>query len=247
VCRAIRDTDAGWPDPGTLPSPQAAGNLYEQCLDNELFAMLGRALAWHDENPGNSPNVRFPGDGTHSPCQKSIYGITVAAADPAFDDGCDEGESPERRVLVTMSVPGIPDDSSPQASVDGAPLCVTNETDDNALRVFTVVVPTSGEPHGVTIAVDTNYGPLSADVALPAVDAPPPEPSVVTTSTLTPFESTSTTTGSTVPSTPATTPEPTPTPTPDPTPPFEPTPVPTAEPTPELAPAGPEPPATDGS
>ena len=97
VCRVLRDPDEDWPDVGSVPAPPSEGNLYEQCLDRELSAMLGRALAWHDQNPGESPVVRFPGHGSHSPCQRSVYGVTATAADPAFDDGCNNIESQQVR------------------------------------------------------------------------------------------------------------------------------------------------------
>ena len=58
-----------------------------------------------------------------------------------------------------------------RAAIDGDPLCVIADSKDDALRTFVVLVPTSGEQTTVTIVVDTNYGMLSADVELPAVDA----------------------------------------------------------------------------
>jgi hypothetical protein len=254
VCRVLRDSDEDWPDVESVPAPRSGGNLYEQCLDGEMSAMLERALAWHNEHPGESPIVRFPGSGTHSPCQRSVYGVTVTAAVPAFDDGCNKAESQQvGRALVTMSAPGLPD-GSPRATVDDIPLCVIDGPQSNALQEFTVVVPTSGEAHAVTIHIETTYGRLSADVELPAVDVAVTEPSAVTTSTPTPTESASTTTDSTIPSTPAPIPAPT-TPTPEPTsvptappapaPTIEPIQVPAEEPTPTPAAAGLEPQATD--
>jgi hypothetical protein len=72
---------------------------------------------------------------------------------------------------VTVSAPGITGFANPEATVAGTTLCVIDDSQDNALRTFVVVVPTSGDARTVTITVETNYGTLSATVALPATES----------------------------------------------------------------------------
>ena len=195
VCRVFTG-EGGWPDVGSVPAPSSEGNSYQRCLDRELFEMLERALAWHREQPGEMPVVRYPASGTHSPCQTSLYDVGPVDANADTDDGCDNDESlqvPTPGVPVVVSAPGITGYANPQATMDGTLLCVIEDSQDNALRTFVVVVPTSGERQKVTIDVETNYGTLRADVELPTVDVETTDPSVVTTDDATPTESTGTT------------------------------------------------------
>jgi hypothetical protein len=189
VCRVF--TGGAWPDVGSVPKPPAEGNPYERCLDGELYEMLTRALAWRDEHPGESPVVRYPASGTHSPCQTTLY--DVRTTDASTDDGCANDETlpvPTPGVPVSISAPGILGYANPRATVNGALLCVIEDVEDNALRTFVVVVPTSGEGETVSIDVETNYGTLRADVELPATWLGTTEPAVVTTVATTPVVST---------------------------------------------------------
>jgi hypothetical protein len=74
---------------------------------------------------------------------------------------------------------------------------VINDEEDNALRTFLVVVPTSGEDKTVTIEVETNYGILHEDVKLPAVEVETTETSVETTETSVETTDDATSTGTT--------------------------------------------------
>ena len=148
-------------------------------------------MAWRDEHPGESPVVRYPASGTHSPCQTTLY--DVGTTDASTDDGCANDETlpvPTPGVPVSISAPGIIGYANPRATVDGALLCVVGDVEDNALRTFVVVVPTSGEGETVSIDVETNYGTLRADVELPATGLGTTEPAVVTTVATTPVVST---------------------------------------------------------
>ena len=193
VCRVF--TGAGsWPDVASVPAPPAEGNAYQRCLDGELFEMLERALDWRAAHPGASPLVRYPARGTHSPCQTTLY--DVGPTEASTGDRCINDESlavPAPGVPVVMSAPGITGFANPRATVDGSVLCVVGDSQDNALRTFIVVVPTTGEGETVSISVETNYGTLQTAVELPAVDTATTEPSVVTTGATTPTDSTSTT------------------------------------------------------
>jgi hypothetical protein len=184
VCRVFAG-EGDWPEATAVPPPSSEGNAYERCLNGELFDMLERALAWHEENPGQSPRVNYPSSGVHSPCQTRLYDVgPEVSAD--VGGGCHTGEpAPTPGVPVRMSAPGILGYANPRATVDGDLLCVVNGSDqeDNALRTFVVVVPTSGEERTVTIEVETNYGNLHEDVTLPAVEVQTTETSVQTTET----------------------------------------------------------------
>jgi hypothetical protein len=184
VCRVFAG-EGDWPEVEAVPPPSSEGNPYERCLSGELFEMLKRALAWHDEHPGQSPEVNYPSSGIHSPCQRRLYDVG-AEVGAGLGDGCQNGEPvPTPGVPVRISAPGILGFANPRATVDGELLCVINGSDeeDNALRTFQVVVPTSGEEKTVTIEVETNYGILDEDVKLPAVEVEATETSGETTET----------------------------------------------------------------
>ncbi len=199
VCRVFRG-EGNWPDVSAVPPPPSDANPYQRCLDGELFDMLGRALTWHNEHPGESPVVRYPARGTHSPCQTSLYDVGPTGADEQTDEGCDNDPSlvvPTPGVPVVIGAPGIIGYANPEATVNGGLLCVIRDSQDNALRTFVVVVPTSGEEQVVTIDVTTDYGTLRADVALPAVAVGTTTSSVATTDAESPIESPTTTTAAT--------------------------------------------------
>jgi hypothetical protein len=172
ICRVFT-SEGDWPDAATVPPTPQDGNAYQRCLDTELSQMLDAALTWHAAHPGEPPRVRFPKSGTHSPCQTSLYDVALVDLHVDADDVCGNDESldvPTPGIPVSVSAPGITGFANPRASVDGTRLCVIDDSQDNALRTFIVVVPTSGDEHAVTIAVETNYGTLSAAVTLPAID-----------------------------------------------------------------------------
>jgi hypothetical protein len=164
--------EGDWPQAGSVPAPPAEGNAYQRCLDGELAAVLERALAWHEDHPGQSPVVRYPAEGTHSPCQTRLYGVGPVDVDTSGGD-CINDESlqvPAPGIPVTVSAPGILGFANPRATVAGDALCVVDDGTDDALRTFVVVVPASGEEQTVAIEVETNYGVLREEVTLPAVD-----------------------------------------------------------------------------
>ena len=68
---------------GRRRATPAAGNEspYHACLDGELAALLERALTWHAEHPGTTADLGLPAAGTHSPCQRSLYAVSVSADD----------------------------------------------------------------------------------------------------------------------------------------------------------------------
>ena len=157
ICRVFTG-EGDWPDAATVPPTPEEGNIYQRCLDAELSQVLAGALAWHAAHPGESPIVRYPSSGTHSPCQTSLYDVGGGRSGVVAEDDCDNDESsdvPTPGIAVTVSAPGITGFANPQATVDGVALCVIDDSQDNALRTFVVVVPTSGEAHEVTIAVET--------------------------------------------------------------------------------------------
>jgi hypothetical protein len=196
VCRVFAG-DGDWPEVEAVPPPSSEGNSYERCLNGELFEMLERALAWHDRHPGQSPEVRYPSSGIHSPCQQRLYDVG-AEVGTALGGDCHDGEPvPTPGVPVSISAPGILGYANPRATVDGDPLCVIDDEEDNALRTFLVVVPTSGEDKTVTIEVETNYGILHGDVKLPVVEVETTETSVETTETSVETTDDATSTGTT--------------------------------------------------
>jgi hypothetical protein len=170
VCRVFTG-EGDWPATVSVPPPPEGTNSYERCLDGELVDMLQQALAWRDDHPGEAPSVRYPAEGTHSPCQTKLYDVGVTDAADAGDCVNDETlDVPEPGIGVELAAPGITGFANPQASIDGGRLCVVADATDDALRSFVVVVPASLGGQTVTIDVESNYGTLRADVALPALD-----------------------------------------------------------------------------
>jgi hypothetical protein len=81
LCAVVVDGDVGrWADvrvvagPGTMP-----------CLENAARALLERAVAWRERNPGRRPVVAFAQPGRATACPPVVTG--VSGPDP--DDGCD--------------------------------------------------------------------------------------------------------------------------------------------------------------
>ncbi len=162
-------------------------NSYELCLDAELREMLQAALAWHQQHPEEIPEVQFPPAGTHSPCQTRLYDVHATAMELPTE--CDNKvEMPSLGVHVTVSAPDADNEGvEPVATLGGEPLCLIDRSRDDALRKLDIVVPASADGQSVTIEVDTDYGTLITDVALPPV-VPPTQPTPEPTGHPTPTE-----------------------------------------------------------
>ena len=80
ICLALTG-QADWPTIDAVPPPAPNDSPYHACLDGELAALLERALTWHAEHPGGTADLALPGPGTHSPCQRSLYAISVSTDD----------------------------------------------------------------------------------------------------------------------------------------------------------------------
>ena len=196
VCRVFRG-EANWPDVSAVPPPPSEANPYQHCLDGELFDMLGRALTWHNEHPGSRRSCAIRRGAPTRRARRPSTTSDPPAPDEQTAEGCDNDPSlvvPTPGVPVVIGAPGIIGYANPEATVNGSLLCVIRDSQDNALRTFVVVVPTSGEGQVVTIDVTTNYGTLRADVALPVVVVGTTTSSVATTNGESPIESPTTTT-----------------------------------------------------
>lgn len=172
VCRALT-TGAGWPTSRTVPAPPAPENAFEACLDDELAAMLQRALRWHADHPGERPEVAFPAPASRSPCQFQIY--RTAVVEPAAPD--DTG-----RVRVEVTAAGIDDDGALEVTVDGErvePLAAPDVPDPGVrLRTLVVEATAQEQPRTVQIELTTSDGTRTASVDLPGragADPSPPE------------------------------------------------------------------------
>jgi hypothetical protein len=177
VCRAISG-EGPWPATTTVPAPPAPANPYQACLDDELRAMLERALAWRAENPDRQPKVSYPDKSSRSPCQSRIYDVKVlGAAD------LDPGEGQPDGIALAVTGTGMEGDVS--VTVDGIPAEFSGDftVPDPGAGLTTVVVLTAQPPtpRSARVQVSTERGSLVATVELPGSepsgDGSQPEPS----------------------------------------------------------------------
>lgn len=167
VCRAIAG-EGTWPSATAVPSPPAARNDYEACLDAELAAMLDRALRWHAANPGGTPTVRYPARSVLSPCQVRIFSTSVLdASDALYPDPVPAGR------LAVGIFAGSADDAS-TVTVDGSPaeVAVVEPASGAAMLVVLAAAPTQART--AQVAVTTARGVLTSTVSLPAAPSADP-------------------------------------------------------------------------
>jgi hypothetical protein len=161
-----------------VPAPPAPANPYQACLDDELKAMLERALAWRAENPDRQPKVSYPDQSSRSPCQSRIYDVRVLGAADLYPG---EGQPDGAALAITGS--GMGGDVS--VTVDGIPAEFSGDFDvpDPGTGLTTVVVLTTqpSTPRSARIEVSTERGSLVATVDLPGSEpsgnGSQPEPS----------------------------------------------------------------------
>ncbi len=175
VCRAIVD-GADWPSTTTVPAAPQGANDYETCLNEELAAMLQRALSWHAENPGRQPKVDYPEGNSTSPCQARIYKVRVLSAEDS-NLGALPGEVP-------VAITGSAMDGSLSIAVDGIKVDwdFREELPNGGITRVIAFVPLAEEPRTATIEITTDRGPMEATVELPGSGASP-SPTDVTTKT----------------------------------------------------------------
>jgi hypothetical protein len=162
VCRAL--TGAGpWPRDATVPHPPAAGTAYQACLDDELTAMVGRALSWHARHPADRPRVVYPRSSSISPCQFRIYDARPLTP----DELASAGQGPGVAGIAVFGT-GLADPTA--VTVDGQPVQPLGDVGIAApgLGLDAVVVLTAPGPRTARVAVTTARGTVTAQVRLPA-------------------------------------------------------------------------------
>jgi hypothetical protein len=216
VCRAV--TDQGpWPTTTVLPSPPAADNEFQACLDEELSQAVGAALLWHEANPGETPEVTYGSPSSLSPCQTRIYDVRVLADSDLFDE-----ESPPvgTGVRITLALADGDDRDALPVTVAGEPVPHSfdfrdEQPDGVGLASLVVLVPDHLLSASASVTVRTARGDLTTTADLGG--APTTESSTGTaTSSDTATESDTGTSG-VEPSEPLPTTDPAPGPDPEPT------------------------------
>lgn len=164
VCRALSE-GGPWPGDAEVPEPPPPENAYIACVDEELSAMLERALRWHADNPGREPRVRYPAASVRSPCQARIYDVRVLGVE-------DLREGEDHPDGVGLAVTGASMLSVVDVSVDGAPVERTGDFDvpepGGGLTTVVVLAPRSATPRTAEVRVRTETDVLTARVDLPA-------------------------------------------------------------------------------
>jgi hypothetical protein len=161
VCRALT-AGAPWPQATTVPRPPAADSAYQVCLDDELTAMIRRALSWHARHPADRPRVVYPRSSSISPCQFRIYEARALTAEELASAAHDPGDAG-----IAVFGTGIADATS--VTVDGVPVESRGDFGIEApgVGVDGFVVLTRPGPRTVRVAVTTARGTVDARVSLP--------------------------------------------------------------------------------
>lgn len=162
ICRALSGTGE-WPAQTSVPAPPPALNPYQQCMDEELHAMMVRALAWRAAHPGEKPEVSFTEADATSPC---VTTISARIADEYL------GQFPAGSLLVAITAPGLTDE--PMVEVDDLPVPVSDEffvdpPDGFGLDSFVAIVPVPPETHEATVEITTRFGRPSTTITLPGL------------------------------------------------------------------------------
>ena len=168
VCAALMG-DGPWPSSTNVPAPPEPPNAYQACLDDELTAMVERALRWHAENPGRKPKVTFVSPTTISPCQARIYDVRVL-------EDQSPAENAQGKVPVAVTASAL--DEGFSVTVDGQPVETTGDFKvkqpaGDGLRTVVVLAPAGGQAREAKLAVTTTRGTLEATVQLPAAVSSP--------------------------------------------------------------------------
>jgi hypothetical protein len=166
VCQALFE-DGTWPDATTVPPAPAAESPFQACLDGELTAFLGDALAWHSAHPGEHAKTALPGPTRLSPCQVRIYEVQVLDAGH-YDL---QGDPP---VGVPLAIFFSDAGTGASVFVDGE--TVPDVTGDFwadgpegiGMAEVVVLVPPREEPGPAQVEVRTGRGLMSTTVHLPA-------------------------------------------------------------------------------
>jgi hypothetical protein len=148
-----------------VPSPPAAETPYQACLDDELTAMIERALHWHARHRADRPRVVYPRSSSISPCQFRIYEARPLTADELASAAHDPGVAG-----IAVVGTGIADPAS--VTVDGQSVEPRGDFDIPApgTGLDGFVVLTTAGPRIVRVAVTTARGTIGALVRLPPQD-----------------------------------------------------------------------------
>jgi hypothetical protein len=161
VCQALKSNE-GWPDTTSVPSRPTTDNPYEDCLNKELAAMLGRALRWHAANPGRKPVIQYPSRSSTSPCQSRIYDVEVL---PPSDPDSSPG-----KVAISVLAPNGKNGAGFSVTVDGHQR--DPDLDDfpsDGLRKAVVLLDTPIQEHDALVVVDNGRGKATTHKHLSAV------------------------------------------------------------------------------
>jgi hypothetical protein len=148
VCAAAIEGDQSQWTMAMVLAAKGGSHDPASCLERAARALLQRALAWHQRNPGRQPTVRFPTRGSSTACPFRIDKVRLWK-DGQPVDGPLEGPVTGGTELV-ISGPGLSDDPT-QVLVAGR----------EAKRTGTDVVGTSFLLFVETPAVDR---PLTAEI-----------------------------------------------------------------------------------
>jgi hypothetical protein len=171
VCRALAG-DGPWPALESAPQAPATENPHDRCLDEEMAAMLGRALRWHQEGGDSTPEVTRSGTG--SACYTTVYDVREV------EDGTDTSGPIDQATVdlildSTFSVRSV--------AVDGEDVDPDHyESLDNDLlgtRTLRISIPRPGTDEEAVLAIDledsdgTARGTASAAVLIRGGQAVP--------------------------------------------------------------------------
>lgn len=168
MCLAISG-HGSWPS--TVPAPTPADNDYQACLDQDIVAMLKRALRWHQQHPGAVPRVTQAHPSSRSDCQKRLYNTEIRR--PVI------GDPPG--IAVVFDAPGLDGETQTQVTLRAKQLSTTaeatidedSEDPGQGLKRFVVQVPVAAYPRTVRLEVASAFGTLTTTIELPAVDTTP--------------------------------------------------------------------------
>jgi hypothetical protein len=166
VCRALRG-DGKWPV-GPLVDPAPADNGFQDCLNDELAAVVRVLLELSDADPGQPPRLELAQASARSPCEYRIYEPDVVTNPPTEN-------RPTGGVTVTVHVPSLGGDH-PTVLVDGheaTDTSIQTDEDNDGLARIEIFLPAPVEAHSATITVERDFGVQTGPpVALPDVDVP---------------------------------------------------------------------------
>jgi hypothetical protein len=144
------------------------------CLERAARALLQRALAWHERNPGRQPTVRFPARGSSTACRFQIDNVRLSKDGQAVDGPLEGPVTGDTELAISGS--GLSDDPT-QVLIAGREAERVG-TDPGATVVLVVKTPAVDQPLTAEIRVRNRAGEVVAPVTFRYTS---PDPSTGTT------------------------------------------------------------------